>query len=76
MEQDVVKIIAEQSAKLTAVMNNLAASAEEVAKAQARLNKLVLQYFPPAEGAVSPATELCYQIKQNSRYGKVQKPKK
>lgn len=71
MEQDVVKIIAEQSAKLTAVMNNLAASAEEVAKAQARLNELVLQHFPPAEGAVSPATELYYQIKRNRKNGKL-----
>lgn len=58
MEQDAIKIIAEQSAKLTAVMNNLAASAEEVAEAQARLNELVLQHFPPAEGAVLPSVEL------------------
>lgn len=58
MEQDAIKIIAEQSAKLTAVMNNLAASAEEVAEAQSRLNELVLQYFPPAEGAVLPSVEL------------------
>lgn len=58
MEQDAIKIIAEQSAKLTAVMNNLAASAEEVAEAQACLNELVLQYFPPAKGAVLPSVEL------------------
>ncbi len=58
MEQDAIKIIAEQSAKLTAVMNNLAASTEEVAEAQARLDELVLQYFPPAEGAVLPSVEL------------------
>ena len=58
MEQDVVKIIAEQSAKLTAVMDNLAASAEEVAEAQNRFNELVLKYFPPAEGAVLPSVEL------------------
>ncbi|MBR5279333.1 MAG: hypothetical protein IKU23_08790 [Clostridia bacterium] len=39
-------------------MDNLAASAEEVAEAQNRFNELVLKYFPPAEGAVLPSVEL------------------
>lgn len=71
MEQDAIKLINEQAAKLAVVMDNLAASAEEVAEAQNRFNELVLKYFPPAEGAVSPAIELYYQIKRNRKNGKL-----
>lgn len=58
MEQDAIKLINKQAAKLAVVMDNLAASAEEVAEAQNRFNELVLKYFPPAEGAVLPSVEL------------------
>lgn len=76
MEQDVVKIIEAHAETAAAAMGDLAASLHKAAEAQARLNELVLQHYPPAEGAVMPSTELYYQIKHSSRYGKIQKPKK
>lgn len=58
------------------IAENLAQSKALAESDEDEMNRIITTLFPPAKGAVLPSAELYYQLKQNRRYGKVQKPKK